>query len=48
MVINDLEEFIDYTCSTGATPNSSLFTKEECLQIENLANCGSIKSSRKL
>ncbi len=37
MIINDLEEFIDYVRSTGATCETTLFTREELLKIENKA-----------
>jgi len=37
MIINDLEEFIDYVRSTGATCETTLFTSEELLKIENKA-----------
>jgi len=37
MRIDDLEEFISYVRSTGATCETSLFSKEELLKIENKA-----------
>ena len=33
MKTNDIEEFIDYVCSTGATPETDLFTREQILKI---------------
>ena len=37
MKIEDLDEFIEYVRGTGATCETSLFTREELLKIENKA-----------
>jgi hypothetical protein len=48
MEINDLEEFIEYCCSTGKTTDTTLFTREELLEIENKAAGGSDKKFEKV
>jgi hypothetical protein len=46
MVINELEEFIEYVCSTGRTCDTNLFTLEECIKIENEANKSDKKAEK--
>ena len=48
MIINDLEEFIGYVCSTGSTPDTSLFTFEDLKAFEDCANRGSDQKVEKL
>ena len=42
MKTNDIEEFIDYVCSTGATPETDLFTREQILKIGKATRCSDI------
>ena len=36
--IEDIEEFIDYVCSTGSVPMNNILTGEEELKAEDKAN----------
>jgi hypothetical protein len=47
MKIDDLEEFISFVRSTGATPETSLFTHDELLKIEEVAYGGSDRKVEK-
>lgn len=42
MKTNDIEEFIDYVCSTGATPETDLFTREQILKIGKATRCSDV------